>query len=239
MRLAERLARVADYVIPGAAVADIGTDHALLPVYLVRQGISSRVIACDLNPGPLNAARAAVARYGLEKHVEIREGDGLQVLRPGEAAVIVIAGMGGAKIRDILAASREVLKGVKRLILQPQGGEALLRRWLLENNWALTDEELVYEDGRFYVIIVSEPLPQSEEYSKFEIGLLDIGPRLLEKKHPLLIPYLNRQIQRMEDVVKFLDGASSPGARAARRELQEKVDSLRRVMKCLLNVEPL
>ncbi len=238
MRLAERLARVADYVIPGVPVADIGTDHALLPVYLVQQGISNRVIAGELNPGPLNAARTTVAHYSLEKHIDIREGDGLQVLQPGEAAVIVIAGMGGAKIRDILAASPEVLKGVKRLILQPQGGEALLRRWLLENNWALTDEELVYEDGRFYVIIVSEPLPQLLECPEFENNLLDIGPRLLEKKHPLLVPYLNRQIQSMEDVVKSLDGPRSPGVRAARRKLKERVDFFKKVIECLLDAEP-
>jgi len=238
LKLAERLARIAGYIIPGVPVADIGTDHALLPVYLVQQGISSRVIASDFNPGPLDAARSTVARYGLEKHIDIREGNGLQVLQPGEAAVIVIAGMGGAKIRDILAASPEVLKGVKRLILQPQGGAALLRQWLLENNWALTDEELVYEEGRFYVIIVSEPLPQPEECPEFENSLLDIGPRLLEKKHPLLIPYLSRQIQSMEDVVKSLDGARSPGARDAQRELQEKVNYFKKVMKCRSDAKP-
>lgn len=237
MRLSERLARVASYVIPGAVVADIGTDHALLPVYLVLQGISKRVIACELNPGPLESARATVDHYGLKELVEVRKGNGLQALRPGEASVVVIAGMGGAKIREILTASPEVLRMVKRLILQPQGGEALLRRWLLENKWALIDEELVYEGGRFYVIIVSELLREGE-CQDFENSLLEIGPKLLEKRHPLLVPYLNRLIQGYEDVIMSLGNSSGSGALAVLREFQEKLFFLRRMIRCLSNAGP-
>lgn len=228
------MARVASYVIPGAVVADIGTDHALLPVYLVRQGISKRVIACELNSGPLESARATVDHYGLKEQVEVRKGNGLQALRPGEASVIVIAGMGGAKIREILTASPEVLKEVKRLILQPQGGEALLRRWLLENKWALIDEDLVYEGERFYVIIISELL-QEGKCQDLDSSLLEIGPKLLEKKHPLLVPYLSRLIKNYEEVIRSLRNSSRPGALAVRREFQEKLFFLRRMIRCLSN----
>lgn len=233
MRLPERLSRLADYVIPGSVVADIGTDHALLPAYLVRQGICSQVIACDLHPGPLESARRTIERYGLERSVELRRGDGLQPLRPGEASVIVIAGMGGAKIRDILAASPGVLESVRRLILQPQGGEALLRRWLLENGWALFDEELVYEGGRFYVILVSESGGGAKAPWDLEESLLEVGPRLLEKRHPLLIPYIEWLIQGYQNIMDSLEGSEGARAEAVRENFQKKVDYLRGLRECL------
>ena len=113
MKLPERLLRIASFVPQSSLVADIGTDHALLPVYLARQGICSKVIATDLHPGPLEAARSTVALFNLWKQVELRQGDGLEVIRPGEVNVIIIAGMGGVKIernpeqcRDSAAAGR-------------------------------------------------------------------------------------------------------------------------------------
>lgn len=238
MLLPDRLARLADYVIPGAVVADIGTDHALLPVYLVRQGICSRVIACDLHPGPLESARRTITQYGLEGRVELRRGYGLQPLSPGEASVIVIAGMGGAKIRDILAASPVVLGDVRRLILQPQGGEALLRRWLLENGWALFDEELVYEGGRFYVILISESAKNTTAHQCFEDSLLEIGPKLLEKRHPLLLSYIRWRIQGYQGVLGSLENSKSARAAAVREDFQKKLDFLRGLMGCLLDAEP-
>ncbi|MGB9793297.1 MAG: tRNA (adenine(22)-N(1))-methyltransferase [Thermacetogeniaceae bacterium] len=238
MKLPDRLARLADYVIPGAVVADIGTDHALLPAYLVQKGICSRVIACDLHPGPLESAKRTVAQYGLDGKVELRRGYGLEPLSPGEASVIVIAGMGGAKIREILAASPAVLEGTERLILQPLGGEALLRRWLLENGWALSDEELVYEGGRFYVILVAESAKGSRTLQRFEDSLLEIGPKLLEKRHPLLVSYLKRLIQGYQDVLRSLERSKGARASAVREDFQKKIDFLKGVMECLSDVKP-
>ncbi len=249
MKLPERLARIAAYVKPGATVADIGTDHALLPVYLIKQGISPRVIAGELHPGPLQAARSTVAFYGLEKQIQVREGDGLQVLQPAEAETVVIAGMGGAKIKDILEASPAVLERVKRLILQPLGGSGILRNWLLSNGWLLVDEDLVFEGGHFYEIIVAEPgspgggerkeggnhgNPNSDLESRLH---LEFGPRLLEKRHPLLVPFLEKQVREMENVVKALERARTPAARQMQREWIRKIEFFKKVIACQLNAK--
>jgi tRNA (adenine22-N1)-methyltransferase len=246
LKLPERLARIAVYVTPGAPVADIGTDHALLPVYLVKQEISPRVIAGELHPGPLQSARSTVAFYGLDNQIQVREGDGLQVLRPGEADVIVIAGMGGVKIRDILEASPAVLERVKRLILQPIGGAGILRDWLLSHCWSLMDEDLVLEGGRFYEIIIAEPGPSPEAEEKplencrdFEPGLyLEIGPRLVKKAHPLLVPFLEKQVQEMDGVIKALERARTPAARQMQRDWIKKMEFFKRVIACQLNAKP-
>jgi len=247
LKLPERLARIAVYVTPGAAVADIGTDHALLPVYLVKEEICQKVIAGELHPGPLQAAKSTVAFYGLGNQIDVRAGNGLQVLRPGEADVIAIAGMGGAKIRDILQACPSVLKEVKRLILQPLGGSGILRTWLLSNGWFLTDEDLVFEGGRFYEIIVSQPGVPPEENKKnsgdghyFESELyLEIGPKLIEKKHPLLISFLEKQIQEMENVVKALERARTPAARQMQCNWIKKIEFFKKVIACQLSAKPL
>lgn len=235
--LSERLARIAEFVPRGLIAADIGADHALLPVYLVREGISPRVIACDLGSGPLESATANVLLYKLEKSIEIRQGDGLQPLAPGEADVIVIAGMGGAKIRDILEASPARLEGVSRMILQPQEGAPLVRRWLTEHNWQIIDEDLVSENDRYYEIIVSEPLPDTKRIDANttpggrEWELSEIGLCLIEKKHPLLIPFLQKKIKLAENVLSSLRHARTPAAREMRREWRRKILLFRRIIK--------
>lgn len=233
MKPTERITRIASYVPKGVVAADIGTDHALLPVFLIREGICPRVIASDLHPGPLEKARSNVLLFGLNSFIEVRQGDGLQSLEPGEADVIVIAGMGGAKITDILGAYPGVLKSVQRLVLQPQSGAGFLRRWLLKNSWSLMDEDLVLENGRFYEIIVAGHCP-SGSADPFLAGvdnpLLDIGPRLVEKKHPLLVPFLHERINNMESVLKALRYARTPAAREMRQEWRRKIDFFKGVL---------
>lgn len=236
MILSERLTRIASFVPKGLVVADIGTDHALLPIYLVLEGISPRVIACDLHPGPLESAKANVFLYKLAKNIEIRQGDGLKALDPGDTAVIVIAGMGGAKIREILETSPAVLDGVFRMILQPQGGAGIVRRWLFDHNWQIIDEDLVLEHDNYYEIIISEPLGDiktmgiDKKPSRKERELLEIGPCLVEKKHPLLIPLLQKKIKLAENVLKSLRHAKTPAARKMRQEWRRKILLFRRVI---------
>lgn len=236
MTLSERLTKIAGFVPKGFVVADIGTDHARLPIYLVLQGISSQVIASDLSTGPLSTARANVYLYKLEKKIEIRQGYGLEPLDPGEADVIIVAGMGGAKIRDILVKSPAVLDGVVRMILQPQVGAGIVRRWLFDHNWQIVDEELVLENDNYYQIIISEPSYEpkavgiDKKPSRKERELLEIGPCLLEKKHPLLIPFLQEKIKLAENILISLRHAKTPAAIKMRQEWRRKILLFRRVI---------
>jgi tRNA (adenine22-N1)-methyltransferase len=252
VKLPERLLGIANHVPRSSLVADIGTDHALLPVYLVRQGTCSKVIATDLRTGPLDAARTNVGLFNLWKQVDIRQGDGLDVIQPGEVNVIIIAGMGGVKVNEILGRAGEVLQQTDRLILQPSVGAVQVRRWLFENGWDLVDEDLVIDDERFYEIIVAERLDPEKKRLR-DTGsdacgdnpqgagslccndnrndlLLEIGPRLLDKKHHLLAAYMNKQILDMESVLIALRRAQTPAARQRRQEWIGKIAFYRAII---------
>ncbi len=231
MVISERLTRIGSYVPRGSVVADIGTDHALLPIYLVLEGICPRAIACDLYEGPLDVAQANVNLYKLTQSIELRQGDGLEPLQPGEADVIVISGMGGAKIKEILDNSPVVLDKVSHLILQPQRGAGSVRRWLFQHNWLIIDEDLVLEKDQFYEIVVAKQSPANWPGNEIEDDVLfDIGPLLIEKKHPLLIPFLEDKLRTAKNVLKSLRRARTPAAKRMRQEWLRKIDVVRRVI---------
>lgn len=154
--LSIRLTAIADRVPAGSRLADIGSDHALLPVYLAERGKIAAGIAGEVNGGPYEAACCQVRESGLESLISVRKGDGLAVLAPGEADVVTVAGMGGALIVSILEAGEDQLAGVQRLVLQPNVGEDQVRRYLLANGWWLADEVILEEDGKIYEILVAE-----------------------------------------------------------------------------------
>jgi len=239
LKLTERLLRIANYIPQSSLVADIGTDHALLPVYLVRQGICSRVIATDLRAGPLEAASSNVGLFNLWKQVDLRQGDGLEVIQPGEVNVIVIAGMGGVNIKEILGRAAAVLQQAERLVLQPSAGASQVRRWLLGNGWNLVDEDLVIDDDRFYEIIVAKSPGIEEEWLRDGLPvtddddsdfLLEIGPRLLEKRHHLLAAYLEKQIQDMESALVALRRAQTPAAWQRKQEWTRKIAYYKKII---------
>lgn len=225
LQLSKRLQCIADYVNAGSIMADIGTDHAFLPVYLVQKGVCPRAVAADINYGPLEAARANVSQYGLIEQIELRLGNGLQVLEPGEVDTIVIAGMGGGTIRDILQASPNVVEKAVRFIFQPMADDLVLRQYLLENGWRLVDEELLIEDGRLYLVIVAE---KGEEEIRDPI-LLEIGPRLLEKKHPLLELSLQRIKQKYQRILEGLAKSTQSTAMKKALFIKEKLARLENI----------
>lgn len=228
----QRIEKMASLVPVGKVVADIGTDHAYLPVYLLRNSIVPRVIAIELNPGPLKTAKSTVKKYNLQEKVEVRSGDGLQPLEPGEADVIVIAGMGGSTINSILAGSPEVAKSFEKLILQPMNEVHLVRSYLQSHGFRLVDEELVLEDNRYYEVLVAQPGHSSE----FNEMLLEIGPILFNKKHPLLAGYLEEKILHYKQVIDSLDRSSKVGAQEKKNYFEQKVYFLEKVISCLLDV---
>ena len=145
MHIDRRLETIANLVPQGCVLADIGTDHAYLPVWLLEKQRIARAIAGDIAAGPCQAARTTVAQFGQHEHVEVRQGSGLKVLSPGEADCIAIAGMGASTIISILEDDMEVAQSVELLVLQPMAGAASLRAWLCSHGWQLAAEELAQE----------------------------------------------------------------------------------------------
>ena len=132
MELSRRLQAVAAMVTAGYTLADIGTDHAYIPIYLVEHQIVPRAVAMDINEGPLDRARAHVEKHGLTGQIALRLSDGMKELRPGEAQSAVIAGMGGALMIRILQDSKETVESLRECILQPQSEIAKVRAFLLQ-----------------------------------------------------------------------------------------------------------
>lgn len=156
---------LAAMVRPGSRVADIGTDHALLPVFLVETGICPAAVAVDVRPGPAAAAERAVGSAGLNDRIAVRIGDGLSPVSPEEAEDIVIAGMGGETIVAILAAADWLRCGRYRLILQPMTHAEILHRWLYEHGFDIEQEHLIADGGQRYVCLTAfyAALPPQKE----------------------------------------------------------------------------
>jgi len=229
MGLAKRLAAIAAYVPEGSVAADIGTDHAYLPVFLVEEGICARVIATDIKQGPFASAQRRIEEAKLTGKIDLRLGNGLDVLQPGETEVLVLSGMGGNTIREILAAAPHVTRTVSRLVLQPMADPGDLRTWLAANGWRISDESLVEDGGKIYIVIMAEP-GQEETRDPF---LLELGPRLLEKKDPLLGRYAERIAGLYEQVLAGLECANSDAAREKALEIKTKLSQFRGIAGCL------
>jgi tRNA (adenine22-N1)-methyltransferase len=233
MELGGRLRAIAAQVGSFQRMADIGTDHAFLPVWLIQNNRITYAVAGDVQPGPLEAAKRSVREAGLEPAIAVRLGNGLQVVAPGEVDVVVIAGMGGPTIREILESSPTVVSKLSRIVCQPMIGAAILREWFLTNGWKIIDEDLVMEDGRLYEIIVAEPgktMPIAEL-------LLEIGPVLWRRQHPLLREHLIRLRQQYARQAGAMEKSSSMAVEKRRQVVMRKIGELEEKLACLQPVE--
>jgi len=154
IKLSKRLQAIADFVEPGSAVADIGTDHGFLPVYLVQQGIASRVFASDISAGSLGAAKRSAEKYDVTDKVIFIHAPGLTGIGEDEIDTVVIAGVGGETIVGILEETPWTKNG-KKLILQPQTKKEVLTDYLSENGYAISATEAVRDKHRDYLVLVA------------------------------------------------------------------------------------
>lgn len=226
MNLNERLKSVASFVPHGKTTADIGTDHAYLPIYLIQNNIVPKVIAVEFNPGPLERAKQNVVKYQLCDKIELRSGYGFEPIFSKEIETAIIAGIGGTSIIDIIESSPSFAWSLSSLILQPMNKVELVRAYLQDNNFCLIDEELVLEDSRYYEILAAAPGP-AVEYDEL---LLEIGPILFKKKHPLLPEYLEEKISHYWQVINGLERSSNVGAQEKKQYLKSKIMYLEKVV---------
>ncbi|MEG1312379.1 MAG: class I SAM-dependent methyltransferase [Romboutsia sp.] len=216
MKLTDRLLKIASLVTKGKRVADIGTDHGYIPVYLLNKGYIDFAILADVNKGPLENARGEVKHNKLLNNVDLRLGSGIEVLEVGEVDEVIIAGMGGILISELLEAKSEVAHSVDKLILQPMQAQDELRKYLLNNGYEILDEVLVKEDFRIYEIIITKytgnnTLLDDEIYYK-------IGKKLIDNKDILLNEFIDKRIFKYKSIIEKLEGKSGESINKKREE---------------------
>lgn len=162
MELSKRLQGVADLVSAGTIVCDVGCDHGYIPVWLVQNRICPKVIAMDRGTGPLSRAKENVRSYCLEEYITLRLSDGVASLEKGEADCLILAGMGGRLIIKILSEGMEKIRAMKEMVLQPQSEISCVRKFLREEGLFIVQEDMVYEDGKYYPMMKAV-LPASRD----------------------------------------------------------------------------
>lgn len=219
LQISRRLKAVAALVSPGLVLADVGCDHGYIPIYLIQKGQIPRAIAMDINQGPLLRAREHIREWGLETYIETRLSDGLKALEPGEAQCLVIAGMGGPLMERILTQGAPVLKDMKELILQPQSEIGHFRQFLAENGYRIIEEDMVEEEKKYYPMM--KAVQGSMNYTKKAEYLY--GKKLLEKRHPVLREFLEKEDRASRELLKKLTQVETSSAEKRKEELQEEI----------------
>ncbi|MBI6911817.1 tRNA (adenine(22)-N(1))-methyltransferase [Pseudomonas palleroniana] len=218
--LSMRLERVAANVPAESRLADIGSDHAYLPVALMHRGVITAAVAGEVATTPFHAAQRTVRDNGLEQHISVRLANGLAAIEPGDGiTAISLCGMGGETIRDILDAGKACLSGLERLILQPNGGEQPLRQWLMDNGYSILHEELLHENRFYYEIIVAEragPVTYSAEQLYF-------GPLQMQARSPVFLAKWQRLLRQKHKTLASLEQARQAVPPAKVQEVAREV----------------
>jgi len=227
-KLSKRLETVAKFVPQDAIVADIGSDHAYLPCYLVHNNIAKSAIAGEVVKGPYDSACHEVQKEQLTNKITVRLADGLAAIEPGdEVTAITIAGMGGPLIMSILEKHPLALEGVERLILQPNIHAKVIREWALQNSWKIIDEVILLEDEKIYEILVLE----RGEMNLSELEKL-LGPVLKQQHSDVFHSKWTREVEQWGHVREALQKAEqTPEILTKSDELANLIEAVGEVLK--------
>ena len=205
--LSKRMKAVVEMVPPHSSkIADIGCDHAYVSIYLKKEKNADYVIAMDVRKGPLDIAKRNISEFGLDASIDVRLSDGLNELAPGEADTIIIAGMGGLLIKDILTRGADVLNASLPpvLILQPQSDIADVRIFLYSISYHIEQEKMVFEDGKYYTVI--RALPGKDKCYSLDEELV-YGRCNILNRDDTLIRYLENEERVILDIIAGLEDA--------------------------------
>ena len=230
IKLSKRLSAAAAFVRKGSFIADVGTDHAYLPIYLVTNGLASHALACDINEGPIASARANIAAAGCEGRIETLRTDGLAGTEAYAPDAVLIFGMGGELIARILSDAPYIKNDGITLVLQPMSRVAYLRRWLLENGFEIIGESLSLE-GKYYQTIAARFAPGKAlgvcSYSEEELLL---GRHNIAENGTYFCGFLAHEIAVLERIVKGKEWSSFADAdeeRALLNVLKQRLEMLK------------
>lgn len=227
IELSKRLGAVADMVTPGMRLADVGTDHGYIPIYLVSEGVIPSAIAMDINKGPLSKAKEHIEEMGLSGKIETRLSDGLAAVTSEEVDSMITAGMGGGLVIHILSEEKETVDGLKEFILQPQSEISKVRSYLCENGYRIVKENMVYEEGKYYPMM-KVVKGEKEAYSQEE---LEYGKCLLEEKHPVLKQFLKWELTHQEEILSALKKQESQRTKERTAQVEKRIEEIKRILK--------
>lgn len=234
IKISKRLTVAASLVSRDSVLADVGTDHGYVPIYLVEKGVIPRAIAMDINRGPLERAKEHIAQFGMGEYIQTRLSDGVSALAPGEADSILIAGMGGGLVMHILEDGAAVCQSAGELVLQPQSELEHVRHYLYEKGYVTDAEEMVEEEGKYYPMMRVHYEPgksnrievKNARKTDSTFAVYDAyGRILLESRHPVLLEYLERERKLYENILCKLKEQSQTGTIAKRiREMEAALE---------------
>lgn len=237
VQLSARLTTIANMVSHGKRVCDVGCDHGFVSIYLVQKGIAPFVLAMDVGEGPLAQAAKHVEEAGLNDRIITRLSDGLAAYREYEAECLVIAGMGGPLMSRILSDAKAFT--FTELVLAPQSEIPQFRRFLDEHGFCIVDEELVYEDGKYYPVMKAVPRGASkvfftsEEEQQRELEYR-FGALLLARKHPVLRQYLHKEQEKLKEILGELENRQGERIAERRNTLQKELYDVEKALEQLM-----
>lgn len=237
VRLSERMRAIAQMVEPGMRVCDVGCDHGFISIYLIQMGIAPEVLAMDIGKGPLEQAKKHIEEAGLTGQIKTRLSDGLKEYREGEADCLIIAGMGGPLMQDILANPK--VEDFRELILAPQSEIREFREFLADHGFEILAEDLIFEDEKYYPIMKVKLVNKGLERKKIRTipGTLSeevayrFGPVLLAQKHPVLKQYLDKEEHKTIEILNSLETYEGERIRARRNILEQELYFIREARK--------
>ena len=228
MELSKRLNWIIEKINKVEVIMDVGTDHGYIPIYLVKNNIAKKVIASDINKEPLKKAKINVSLDGVADKVDLRLGRGLSPLNNKEADAVIIAGMGGNLIRDILENDLNKIKNLEYLILQPAQNPEVLRKYLYNNNYEILEEDICLDENKYYEIFKVKY--KTGDYILLEDIFYEISPTMLNKKLPLLKSYIESKIQKNKRIMEFIKD-NTEHVIERKNELEEKNEKLEKLLK--------
>ena len=228
MELSKRLNWIIGEINKVEVIMDVGTDHGYIPIYLVKNNITKKVIASDINKEPLKKAKINASLDGVLDKIDLRLGGGLFPLNNKEANAVIIAGMGGNLIRDILENDLNKVKNLDYLILQPAQNPEVLRKYLYNNNYEILEEDICLDENKYYEIFKVKY--KSGDYILLEDIFYEISPTMLSKKLPLFKSYIENKIEKNKKVMEFIKD-NTEHAIERKNELKEKNQKLEKLLK--------
>ena len=205
IKLSKRLQKVYDMISLNNVVADIGSDHALLPISLVSSGKATRAYAVEVNEGPFDMTVKNIEKYNLDNYITPLLSDGISELQ-SDVSCVTICGMGGNLITDILDSNKDKLTHVSEIVVQPNNNEETVRIWFVNNGFDIDDESIVLEDNVYYEIIRAVKRSPETRYSKEQ---LYFGPYLLKNKSEEFIGKWTKYRNYLEGVLTHIDNHDS------------------------------